>query len=76
MKVGRCEPDQRREQTEPAQRTAEIGVQMARPEWPWAPMKQSALEGKNACCHDIHAQGHDLSGAIKHRHSVSVQAAL
>ncbi len=53
------------------QRTAEIGVQMGRPEWPWAPLKQSALEGKNACCHDIHAQGYDHSGVVTVTASVS-----
>ena len=28
------------------ERTAEAGGQVGRPEWPWAPLKQSVLEGE------------------------------
>jgi len=54
------------------QRTAEVGVQMGRPEWPWAPLKQSALQGRDACCHDIHARGYDHNGVAEHRYNVSI----
>ena len=43
------------------------------------PMKQvswsttlGVLEGGSACCHDIHAQGHEHNGVTKHRYNVDI----